>query len=113
TFLATLKMAGSQLLTAKDTTNSGVSSSTQSGITVNPTAASLLQVSGFPQSVIAGTAYNFTVTAFDPYTNIATGYRGTATFSSSETALPCRPSAGPPARQRLMPSSSPVATRSR
>src|SRR5206468_5497382 len=46
--------------------------------------ASSLQVSGFPASVIAGTAHSFTVTAFDPYNNVATGYRGTVMFTSTD-----------------------------
>src|SRR4029077_21245730 len=33
---------------------------------------------------IAGTAHNFTVTALDPYDNVASGYRGTVNFSSSD-----------------------------
>jgi Ca2+-binding RTX toxin-like protein len=61
-----------------------VASGMQAGITVNPAAASRLQVTGFPTSVVAGTAHNFTVTAFDAYGNIASGYRGTATFTSSD-----------------------------
>src|SRR5207245_3937581 len=83
TFSAILKTAGSQSLTVQDTVNSSVSG-TQSGITVNPAAASQLQVNGFPTSVTAGTVYNFTVTALDPYSNTATGYRGTVAFSSTD-----------------------------
>jgi len=90
TFSATLKTAGSQSITVQDSSNADVALGTQAGITVNPAAASRLQVSGFPSSVIAGTAHNFTVTAFDPYGNVATGYRGTVTFTSSDSqaALP-------------------------
>ena len=68
TFSATLVTVGSQSITVSNPT---VASGTQAGITVNPAAASRLQVSGFPSSVTAGTSYNFTVTAFDPYGNIA------------------------------------------
>jgi hypothetical protein len=84
-FSATLKTVGSQWITVQDSTHANVASGTRSGIVVNPAAASTLQVNGFPSSVTAGTAYNFTVTAFDAYGNIATGYRGTVTFSSSDS----------------------------
>jgi hypothetical protein len=89
-FTATLATAGSQSITVQaylpvqDVPDSTVASGTQSGITVNPAAASQLQVTGFPQSVLAGTAHSFTVTALDPYGNIATGYRGTVHFASSD-----------------------------
>jgi hypothetical protein len=82
-FSATLKTAGSQSLTVQDTVNPSVSGA-QSGITVNPVAASQLQVSGFPPSVLTGSAHDFTVTAVDPYGNIATDYRGTVAFSSTD-----------------------------
>jgi len=86
TFSATLETAGTQSLTAKDTTTTGVTSGTRSGITVNPASASQLQVSGFPATVTAGTAYSLTVMAIDPFGNTATGYRGTVTFTSSDGA---------------------------
>src|SRR5439155_144577 len=89
-FSATLVTTGSQSITVQALTPNGlldpnVASGTQSGIVVNPAAASHLQVAGFPLSVLAGTAHSFNVTALDPYENIATGYRGTVTFSSSDT----------------------------
>ncbi len=77
--------AGSQSLTANDTGNTSVANSTESAITVLPTATSQLQVTGFPLSVIAGTASNFTVTAKDPYGNTTPAYTGTVTFSSSDS----------------------------
>jgi Ca2+-binding RTX toxin-like protein len=83
-FSATLKTAGSQSITVQDVTNPNVLAGTRAGIMVNPAAATTLQVSGFPSSVTAGTAYNFTVTALDPYGNVATGYRGTVMFTSSD-----------------------------
>src|SRR5207253_2598695 len=44
----------------------------------------------FPASVTAGTGGTFTVTAYDAYGNVATGYTGTLHFSSSDgqAALP-------------------------
>src|SRR5439155_16801866 len=83
-FIATLKTAGSQSIIVQDLTHAVIVSATQSAILVQPAAANSLQVSGFPSSVIAGTAYSFSVTAFDSYGNIATGYRGTVMFTSSD-----------------------------
>jgi hypothetical protein len=84
TFTGTLKTAGKQSITAQDVTNAVIGSGTESSITVNPAAANHLQVSGFPSSVIAGTVNNFTVSAVDPYGNIASGYRGTLKFSTTD-----------------------------
>ena len=55
---------------------------TEVGIVVNAAAASRLRISG-PSSVSAGSAFSITVTALDPYGNVATGYTGTAHFSST------------------------------
>jgi hypothetical protein len=56
----------------------------QSGpTTVNPAAASRLSINA-PAAVIAGKPFVVTVTAFDPYNNVATGYRGTVFFTSSD-----------------------------
>jgi hypothetical protein len=56
----------------------------QGSITVNPAAASVLQVGGFPTPSSAGTQQSFTVTARDPFGNTATGYNGTVVFTSSD-----------------------------
>ncbi len=89
TFSVTLKTAGTQSITATDTVT-GSLSSTQSGIVVSPAAASSLTAAGFPGTVTAGTAGNWTVTLKDPYGNVATGYTGTVRFSSTDAqaALP-------------------------
>jgi hypothetical protein len=84
TFSATLKTAGTQSLTATDTVTGSITGS-QTGITVNPAAASTLVVAGFPSPTTAGTAQNFTVTADDAFDNVATGYTGTVHFTSSDT----------------------------
>ncbi len=83
-FSATLKTAGTQSLTATDTVTSSITGS-QTGITVNPAAASTLIVAGFPSPITAGTAGSFTVAAKDPYGNTATGYAGTVHFTSSDS----------------------------
>ena len=88
TFSARLKTAGSQSLTANDTAAPGITG-TQAGILVSADRASTLMVAGFPASR-AGVAGLFSVTALDAYGNVATGYRGTVHFSSSDrqAALP-------------------------
>ena len=82
-FTVTLKTAGTQSITVTDTQNSSLTS-TDSGIVVTPAAATSLAVTGLPSSATAGTAFNFTVTAYDPYGNVATGYLGTVHFTSTD-----------------------------
>jgi len=83
TFTAALKTAGTQAITVIDK-NTPILTSTQSGIAVNPAAASALGVSGFPSPLTAGLAGSITVTAMDAYGNTATGYSGTVAFASSD-----------------------------
>jgi probable HAF family extracellular repeat protein len=85
TFSATVKTAGNRWLGAADTTTATVAGS-QAGILVSPAAASRLAVSG-PASVSAGTAFSITVTAYDAYGNVATGYRGTVSLKSSDPSV--------------------------
>ncbi len=81
-FSTTLKTAGTQSITATDTVTASITGS-ESGIAVNPAAATSLSVAA-PGSVTAGTPFTITVTARDPYNNVATGYRGKVTFTSSD-----------------------------
>jgi hypothetical protein len=83
TFTATLKTAGAQSITMADTSFSGIPRGTLS-LNVLPAAASSLVVTGFPTSTTAGVAQTFTVTAKDPFGNVATGYTGTVAISSSD-----------------------------
>lgn len=83
TFSAKLKTAGSQSLKANDTANNSVGG-TQT-ISVQAAAASSVRLSGFPSPVKAGVSGKFTVTAQDAYGNVATSYRGTVRFSSSDS----------------------------
>ena len=83
-FSATLKSAGTRNLKATDTVTSSLTG-TESGIVVKAAAASALKVTGFPTTDTAGTAGNVTVTAFDPYGNVATGYTGTVSITSSDS----------------------------
>jgi hypothetical protein len=82
TFSATLKTAGSQSLTVRDSANGFTAS--QAGISVAPSAAAgSFVVTGFPATT-AGVAGSFTVAVKDALGNPATGYTGTVTFSSSD-----------------------------
>jgi hypothetical protein len=82
TFTVTLKTAGSQSITATDTTGSFDGS--ESGIVVQPAAAAQLVLSA-PSSVAQGTKFSVTVTVEDAYGNVATGYTGTVHFTSSDS----------------------------
>jgi uncharacterized delta-60 repeat protein len=82
TFSVTFQTAGSQSLTATDTTDNSVAGS-QTGITVTPAIAASLALSDVP-STTAGTAFRVTLTAKDAYGNTATAYAGTVHFSSSD-----------------------------
>jgi hypothetical protein len=84
TFNATLKVAGSQTLTATDTVNSSITG-VSGAISVSATAATHFGLS-LPGSATAGTAFNFTVTALDQFNNTVTGYTGTVHFTSTDTA---------------------------
>jgi hypothetical protein len=83
TFSATLKTAGSQTITATDAVNSSVTGAAT--VTVTPATASYLVVAGYPSPTNRMEAHTFTVTAYDIYGNVATGYLGTITFSSDES----------------------------
>jgi hypothetical protein len=78
TFSATLKTAGTQSITATDTT-----ATTGPGMDAGITVSNMI-VAGFPSPLTAGVAGNFTVTLKDPDGTIATGYRGTIHFASSD-----------------------------
>jgi hypothetical protein len=82
TFGFLLKTAGTQSITAQDTVNAATAS-TPAGVLIKPAAASAF-VASFPATTTAGAAQPFTVTAYDSYGNVATGYTGTLTFSSSD-----------------------------
>src|SRR6516162_2877767 len=59
-FGVTLKTAGTQSLTARDTVNSALTA-TQSGIVVNPAAASALVFTSYPSTLTAGIAGSFQI----------------------------------------------------
>jgi hypothetical protein len=82
TLSATFTTAGTQSLTVSDTADPTVTGS-QSGIVVSPAAATHLLITG-PSTVTAGTAFSITVQAADAFGNLAAGYQGTVTFSSTD-----------------------------
>jgi hypothetical protein len=83
TFSATFKTAGSQSLTATDT-STGIKGA-QAAILVNPAGASVLTLAGYPSPIQAGATGTFTVTASDAFGNTATGYLGTIHFTSADS----------------------------
>ncbi|HEV8061022.1 MAG TPA: DUF4214 domain-containing protein, partial [Gemmataceae bacterium] len=85
TFSGTFETAGTQSVTATDVNRSNLNGA-QSGILVAPAAASKFVFSSVPAAATAGTAFNFTVTAEDPFNNTATAYAGTVAFTSSDGA---------------------------
>ena len=82
TFSVTLKTAGTQSLTVRDTGNAALTV-TSGPVAIAPAAAASLTVDGLDDAV-AGTAQSVTLTLRDAYGNLATGYRGTVHFTSSD-----------------------------
>src|SRR5262249_6367736 len=76
--------AGDRTITATDTANSSITG-TSNPITVNPAAATHFAVNA-PSSSTAGSAFTFTVKAFDQFNNTVVGYSGTVQFTSSDGA---------------------------
>jgi hypothetical protein len=83
TFSATLKTAGTQSITALDTTTASIAG-TDAAIAVNPAAAFQFVIIA-PTSITAGTRFTLTVKVEDAYGNVVTGYRGTIHFSSTDS----------------------------
>ena len=82
TFSATLKTAGPQTITAKDTVTASITG-TSNQIVVSGSGATHFVVSA-PAATTNGVAFNFTVTAKDASNNTATGYVGTVHFTASD-----------------------------
>ena len=79
---AILVSSGIQTITAFDTAINALSVS--ASVSVMPAAATHFAVIA-PAVVLPNTAFNFTVTALDPFGNTATGYTGTVDFTSSDS----------------------------
>jgi CSLREA domain-containing protein len=90
TFTATLNTTGTRSLTVTDTASPNITGA-QAGIQVTPATASSLVVAGFLSPTTAGAAGTFTVTARDAFGNIATGYTGTVTLTSSDSQAALAP----------------------
>ncbi len=84
-FAASLRTAGTETLTATDTVTASIKG-TSAKVTVTTSAATHLAVAA-PASATTGAAFNITVTALDPFNNVAVGYQGTVSFSSSDMAI--------------------------
>jgi ELWxxDGT repeat protein len=94
-FTVYLETAGTQSITATDT-QTPTDNGSEQGILVQPAATSRFVVTGYPSwPITANVAEAFTVTAYDQYGNVATGYTGTVHFTSSD------PQAGLPADAAL------------
>ena len=83
TFSVTLETAGNQWISATDTVTLATTG-TLSGIEVSAAAASKFVLSGLPSTMTAGLSQTLTVTALDPYGNVATSYTGIVDFTSSD-----------------------------
>ena len=84
TFSVPLRTAGSQTVTATDTVTSSITGTSN---TVSVTAATLDHfLVGVPSTATTGTAFSFTVSAVDLYSNLVSNYGGTVHFTSSDAA---------------------------
>jgi hypothetical protein len=81
TFSATLDRAGSQTISVSDTAQPAISGAMT--VQVLPAAAAGFWIDG-PTSVAANQGFAIRVTAFDRFGNVASGYRGTVHFSTSD-----------------------------
>ena len=80
----TFVTAGSDTVFATDASDSGIT--TSAAVLVSPAKSEPLHTCA-PGSSAAGSAFTVTLTAFDPFGNIATGYTGTAHFTKSDGGL--------------------------
>ncbi len=77
-----LKTSGSQSVTATDISVPALSASQTS--TIQAAAAAGIQIVGFPAALEAGQNSSLVVTAYDAFSNVATGYLGSVTITSSD-----------------------------
>ena len=81
---AVLKLAGSGY--ALRATASGLAPATSPVFDVRHAAPGVLQLEGVPSAMTAGNAVSAAVTLRDAFGNVATGYRGTVRFGSTDPA---------------------------
>ena len=79
----TLRTSGSRTVTVTDTGN-GSLTDTETW-SVSPAAAVSLALTPAGGSAIAGIPFSVTVTGYDAYSNVATGYTGTIHFASTDS----------------------------
>ena len=82
TFPATLKKAGTQSISVRDTAAFSVVG-TETGIVVNAAAVTHFLISA-PTTVSQGVGFSFTVSAVDDFGNVNAGYRGSVHISSTD-----------------------------
>ncbi len=78
-----LRKVGTQSVSVADNLTSLVKGS-QVGIIVTPAVAASFTLTGHAMTVVAGVGSDFTVTAFDRFLNLATGYTGTVHITSDD-----------------------------
>jgi hypothetical protein len=81
TFQVTLPDVGSQTITATDTVDTAIVGSDTVNVTPGPMTH--FGVSA-PAGTAAGSQFSFAVTALDAFGNVASGYKGTVQFTSSD-----------------------------
>ncbi len=81
TFSVTLTKAGAQTITATDTVTAAITGNV--AVTVQPADAASLTLEA-PSGARAGQSFSVKVTLTDQFGNVASGYRGTVHFSSSD-----------------------------
>jgi CSLREA domain-containing protein len=79
---AALKTAGTDSITATDTSNPSITGTGYFTVPPGPAVSISLLA---PSSAYAGSPFSFTVTAHDLYGNVATSYTGTVHFTSTDT----------------------------
>ena len=79
----TFKSSGTWYIDVNDVISPSIAG-IQNTIIVNPGNANRLKVTGFSSPIVAGTPNSLTVTAYDVYGNVATGYTGAITFTSTD-----------------------------
>jgi hypothetical protein len=84
-FFVTLATAGSQFITATDTSLAAVTGKLTTTVVAGPTSTFLMN---YPASTLATAAHPFTVTAKDAFGNTATGYTGIVKLSSTDPLFP-------------------------
>ncbi|HZT91093.1 MAG TPA: invasin domain 3-containing protein [Gaiellaceae bacterium] len=78
------KTAGSRSLTATDTGNGSITGTSGSTVVTAAAASTLAVTTTAASPQTAGGTFQTTVTAFDAYGNVATGYAGTVHFGSTD-----------------------------